>query len=134
MKRIAIYDRYKSNESDMPEKRREAIADYRKRIEEAGNTIVDIFCDDCSELIPLNERKEYIKLYEKCKACDVDEIHVFAMSRISRDLTVITDMCDKVNQFGTKVCFVKEGVADEQLLGSKLVNVFAKVTEQEILM
>ena len=134
MKRIALYDRYRLNEDCMPENRRNMISDYKKIIMEEENAMVDSFFDDCSELIPLNERAGYSELYEKCKAGAVDEVRVISMSRISRNLTWIVDMCDKMKQLGIKVYFVKEGTTIEQLVDPNVIQSFEASMKQSIVM
>ena len=130
MKRIVLYDRYKLNEGEMPETRKNKIATYRRSIEENGDILVGSFFDDCSELVPLNDRPAYSKLFEKCKSGTVDEVYVISLSRISRKPTWIFDLCAKMKQLQINVYFVGEGITDEQLIDSDVINTLATAIEQ----
>ena len=132
MKRIALYDRYNLENGNVPELHGIMIDDCKKRITDAGNELAGEFYDVCSELIPLEERPEYIKLYERCKNGEVDELYVTTMSRISRRMSWITQMCKQMHEFGIKVTFMNEGITSEQLLNSPVIKGIGDAVEQHM--
>ena len=132
MKRIALYDRYKLENGEIPELHGVMVEDCKKRIADSGNELAGEFYDDCSELVPLEERPEYIKLYERCNNGEVDELYVTTMSRISRRMSWITQMCKQMHEFGIKVTFINEGITSEQLLNSPVIKGIGDAVEQHM--
>ena len=132
MKRIALYDRYNLENGNVPELHGIMVDDCKKRITDAGNELAGEFYDVCSELIPLEERPEYTKLYEKCKNGEVDELYATTMSRISRRMSWVTQMCKQMHEFGIKVTFMNEGITSEQLLNSLVIKGIGDAVEQHM--
>ena len=134
MKRIALYDRYQLDNGEIPELHGIMVDDCKNRIVNGGNELAGEFYDECSEHVPLEERPEYVKLYEMCKNGELDELYVTTMSRISRKMSWITQMCKQMHEFGIKVTFMNEGITSEQLLNSLVMKVIGDATEQHMSM
>lgn len=134
MKRIALYDRYKLDNGEIPELHGIMVDDCKKRIADSGNKLVGEFYDVCSELIPLEERPEYAKLYDMCKNGEVDELYVTTLSRISRKMSWVTQMCKQMHEFGIKVTFMNEEITSEQLLNSPIIKDIGNAIEQHMSM
>lgn len=130
MKKIALYDRYRLENGKLPELHGIMVDDCKKRIADSENELVGEFYDECSELVPLEERPEYIKLYDTCKNGEVDELYVTTMSRISRKMSWVTQMCKQMHEIGIKVTFMNEGITSEQLLNSPIVKGIGDAIEQ----
>lgn len=132
MKKIALYDRYQLDNGEIPELHGVMVDDCKKRIADAGNELVGEFYDVCSELVPLEKRSEYVKLYDMCKIKEVDELYVTTMSRISRKMSWVTQMCKQMHEFGIKITFMNEGITSEQLLNSPVVKGIGDAIEQHM--
>lgn len=134
MKKIALYDRYKLENGKVPELHGIMVDDCKKIIADSGNELVGEFYDVCSELIPLEERPEYVKLYDMCKNGEVDELYVTTLSRISRKMSWVTQMCKQMHEFGIKVTFMNEEITSEQLLNSPVIKGVGNAIEQHMSM
>ena len=132
MKKIALYDRYQSDNSEMLELHRKTIEGIKEGIANDGNKLVGEFHDKCSEHVHLDERPEYSRLYDLCNTGEVDEIYVITISRLSRDLRLIAQMCREMHDMGIKVNFIKEKITSEELLNSRLVKYLDGAIEQEM--
>ncbi len=132
MKRIALYDRYQLDNGKIPEIHGMMVDDCKKRIADSGSELVGEFYDVCSELTPLEERPEYAKLYDMCNNGELDELYVTSMSRISRRMSWVTQMCKQMHEFGIKVTFMDEGITSEQLLNSSVIKGIGDAIEQQM--
>ena len=132
MKRIAIYDRYKLDNGEIPELHGIMIVDCKRKIADRENELVGEFYDECSELVSLKDRPEYTKLYDMCMNGEVDELYVTSLSRISRRMSWITQMCRDMHECGIKVTFMNEEVTSEQLLNSPVMKGIGDAIEQKM--
>ena len=74
----------------------------------------------------------YSRLYDLCNTSEVDEIYVITISRLSRDLRLIAQMCREMHDMGIKVNFIKEKITGEELLNSRLAKYLDESIEQEM--
>ncbi len=130
MKKIALYDRYKSDNEEILKLHQKMLEDIKEEIDNAGNMLVGEFYDKCSEHVQLDERTEYSRLYDLCNDGEVDEVHVITISRLSRDLRLVAQMCRGMHDMGIKVNFIKEKITGEELLNSRLVKYLDEAIEQ----
>ena len=108
------------------------LEDIKDEINNAGNKLVGEFYDKCSEHVHLDERPEYSRLYDLCNDGEVDELHVITISRLSRDVRLVAQMCRGMHEMGIKVNFIKEKITSEELLNSRLVKYLDGAIEQEM--
>ena len=132
MKKIALYDRYQSDNEEILKLHQKMLEDIKDEINNAGNKLVGEFYDKCSEHVHLDERPEYSRLYDLCNDGEVDELHVITISRLSRDVRLVAQMCRGMHEMGIKVNFVKEKITSEELLNSQLVKSLGEAFGQEM--
>lgn len=132
MKKIAVYDRVKSHNGEIPDVHRKMIDDCRKKIEEDGNKIIGNYFDKCGECVPVNERPEFAKMYEMCKNGEIDEVYILAASRISRNISGVARICKQMHDTGTKAVFVNEETTSEEILKSPVIQSINEAFEQEM--
>lgn len=132
MKKIALYDRYKSDNEEILKLHQKMLEDIKEEIDNAGNMLVGEFYDKCSEHVQLDERPEYSRLYQLCNSGEVDELYIVTFSRLSRELRTVAQMCREMHEMDIKVNFVKEKITSEELLNSQLVKSLGEVFGQEM--
>ena len=94
-----------------------------------------IFVDDCSGMVPYNERKGFKQLLIKARA--FDEIHVFKLDRLSRNANTLKQMMREFKEKKIKICASDvpelEGVPDEMqdMVTDIVVSILSYVSETE---
>lgn len=131
-KRIALYDCCLHIDGQMPDPIKEKHEELKRKIESDNNAeFVDSFIDDCRVSVHPLDRKDFIRLYEKCSKGEVDEIAIPTLVRISRSPEILLDICRKLNDMGIKTVFEHEGITGENLMESEPIkaisNALAKI-------
>lgn len=132
MKKIVLYDRCQLVDGMLPKPHKEMIDDIKKKLTSDGSEIVAVFADNCSEHVPLHERTEYEKMYRMCTSNENIEIHITALSRISRNMSWIAKMCEEMHSLGHVVTFENEEVTSENLIKSPVMERVYSAAEQEM--
>ena len=110
MKKIALYDRNLLDNDEILKLHNERIESIKEGIANDGNVLIGEFYDKCSGHVPLDERPEYSRLYQLCNSGDVDELYIVTISRLSRELRTVAQMCREMHEMNIKVNFVKEKI------------------------
>ena len=132
MKKIALYDRNLLDNDETLKLHSERIESIKEGIANDGNELIGEFYDKCSGHVPLDKRPEYSRLYQLCNSGDVDELYIVTISRLSRELRTVAQMCREMHEMDIKVNFVKEKITSEELLNSQLVKSLGEVFGQEM--
>ena len=132
MKRIALNDRNLLDNDEILKLHSERIESIKEGIANDGNELIGEFYDKCSGHVPLDERPEYSRLYQLCNSGHVDELYIVTISRLSRELRTVAQMCREMHEMDIKVNFVKEKITSEELLNSQLAKSLGEVFGQEM--
>lgn len=130
-KRIALYDCCLHADGQMPNPNKEKHEELKRKIKSDNNAeFVGSFIDDCSGSVHPLERKDFVRLYEKCSAGEVDEIAIPTLVRISRTPEILLDICRKLKNMGIKTVFEHEGITGEDVMESEVVKAISDAMDE----
>lgn len=121
--KVAFYDRYQLINGEVPQIHVGEVEKVIQKLKESHvNEYIGSFVDKCKDRIEPMERDEFIKLYEKCKCGQVDQIAILSVSRLSRSTVTLIKTCKEFSEMGIEIMFFKEGITGDMLLKSETLS------------
>ena len=121
--KVAFYDRHQLLNGEVPQLHTEDAERIIQRLKDSPvNEYIGSFIDNCKDRIEPMERDEFIKLYEKCKCGQVDQIAILSVSRLSRSTVTLIKTCKEFSERGIEIMFFKEGITGDMLLKSETLS------------
>ena len=114
-RRVAIYVRVSSEDQAERGTIRTQVAEIRRRLEhEAGITVVGEYSDEgISGTVPLSERPEGSRLIADARGRRFDEVWVYRLDRLGRDLVGLALARRELDGLGIRMISAVEGEPDE---------------------